>query len=252
MQIIRPVNDSYHRKRMIKRINEAKRIPSFYYALSHVWGLTEDNRYYWNDISDYVDDENGQPVEPVSMRDEKRDTLLTMLRDHPGSYWWIDVLCARTDTPLDIMGDIYACCLACYAMIDCHAKVISQLCIERDDEPKNLDDAAWKFANTGDVDFVIPYKQYYEQDAPRIIDLLRILMESKWWQRVWTWQEMALPIGDVHLLSEETTTHRCQNITIILEDTRQLAGVIFTLYYAFETANGGLHEKHIWALLTSI
>lgn len=79
----------YHRKRMIRRINEAKRIPSFYYALSHLWGLSENNRHYWNDISEHVDDENGQPVHPVSMRPEKRDALLTMLKDHPDSYWWM-------------------------------------------------------------------------------------------------------------------------------------------------------------------
>ncbi|CDH58050.1 predicted protein [Lichtheimia corymbifera JMRC:FSU:9682] len=112
---------------MIRRINEAKRIPSFYYALSHLWGLSENNRHYWNDISEHVDDENGQPVHPVSMRPEKRDALLTMLKDHPDSYWWIDVLCARTDTPLDIMGDIYACCLECIAVIDCEPRLIPEL-----------------------------------------------------------------------------------------------------------------------------
>ncbi|KAJ8652906.1 hypothetical protein O0I10_011440 [Lichtheimia ornata] len=119
MQIVRPASNLFHRRRMIKRDNEAKRIPSFYYALSHLWGLTENNRYHWNDINEYVNDENGQPVKPVSMRPEKRDALLTMLQDHPDSYWWIDVLCARTNTPLDIIGDIYSCCLECIAMIDC-------------------------------------------------------------------------------------------------------------------------------------
>ncbi|CDH60925.1 predicted protein [Lichtheimia corymbifera JMRC:FSU:9682] len=102
MQVIKPVDDPYHRKRIIKRINEAKGIPSFYYVLSHLWGLKENNRYLWNEIGDYVDEENGKPAEPVSMRPEKRDALLVLLRGHRDSYWWIDVLCARTDTPLDI------------------------------------------------------------------------------------------------------------------------------------------------------
>ncbi|CDS13145.1 hypothetical protein LRAMOSA05323 [Lichtheimia ramosa] len=124
MQVIRPASDTYHRKRIIKRINEAKCIPSFYYALSHLWGISKSNRHWWNEIGEYVDDEQGQPMEPVSMRPEKRDTLLSMLEDHPDSYWWIDVLCARTDTPLGIMGDIYACCLECVAMIDCDPSVI--------------------------------------------------------------------------------------------------------------------------------
>ncbi|CDH56025.1 predicted protein [Lichtheimia corymbifera JMRC:FSU:9682] len=104
MKIIQPANNLYHRNQMIKRINETKQdTPSCYYALSHLWGLTENNRYLWHEIGDYVDDEEGNPVDPVSMRPEKRDALLKLLKEYPDSYWWVDVLCARTDTPLDIM-----------------------------------------------------------------------------------------------------------------------------------------------------
>lgn len=91
MQVIRPASNLHYRQRMITRINEAKCIPSFYYALSHVWGLSENNKHRWNEIGDYVDDEEGQPMKPISMRPEKRDTLLKLLKDYPDSYWWIDV-----------------------------------------------------------------------------------------------------------------------------------------------------------------
>ena len=204
MRIVRPAEDLYHRKRMIKMINEAKPISSFYYALSHLWGITENNRHLWHEIGDYVDDENGKPVYPVSMREEKRDTLLKMLEDSPDSYWWIDVLCARSDTPLDIMGDIYACCLECIAMVDCEPSLLPLLHTmipAKEDFP-----AIRNILLAGLVD-LSPYKQLYDKKYTHVVEILFDFMQSKWWQRVWTWQEMALPFGDVRLLAE-TGTHR--------------------------------------------
>ncbi|CDS10808.1 hypothetical protein LRAMOSA11294 [Lichtheimia ramosa] len=198
MKIIRPASDPYHRQRMIKRINEAQSIPSFYYALSHLWGVTEENRYYWNDISQYVDDEEGQPVKPVFMRPEKRDTLLTMLRDHPDSYWWVDVLCARTDTPLDIMGNIYACCLECVAMIDCQPSLIPQI---------NTAISTYPFTQGSLV---------HGEKLRELVALYLAMMQSQWWSRVWTWQEMVLPFGKVRFMSE-TGTH-LQGNTITFEN----------------------------------
>ena len=207
MQVIRPATDSYHRQRMIKRINEAKRIPSFYYALSHLWGVTKENRYHWNDISEHAVDEEGQPVKPVSMRPEKRDALLALLRDHPDSYWWIDVLCARVDTPLDIMGDIYGCCLECVAMIDCEVDLISSLPTKKYVIPEQTTDFPTQ-------EQLLNGKKIY-QENPDLIDILYTFMQCKWWQRVWTWQEMALPFGDVRFMSE-TDTQRlpCNTITM--------------------------------------
>ncbi|KAI7873233.1 hypothetical protein K492DRAFT_200776, partial [Lichtheimia hyalospora FSU 10163] len=64
MQIIRPAKDSYHQKRIEKMISEAKGIPSFYYALSHLWKTTENNRHLWEEIGEYVDDLDGKPAAP--------------------------------------------------------------------------------------------------------------------------------------------------------------------------------------------
>ncbi|KAI7875164.1 hypothetical protein K492DRAFT_173695 [Lichtheimia hyalospora FSU 10163] len=205
MRIVRPAKDPYHRRRMIKRINKAKPIPSFYYALSHLWGITENNQHLWHEIGNYVNDENGKPAEPVSMREEKRDTLLRMLEDSPDSYWWIDVLCARSDTPLDIMGDIYACCLECIAMVDCEPSLIPLL---QTMAPAEEDFPSGKKILWGvDRDYYLRYKQLYDKKYPHLVERLFDFMQSEWWQRVWTWQEMALPFGDVRLVAE-TGTHR--------------------------------------------
>ncbi|KAJ8652919.1 hypothetical protein O0I10_011453 [Lichtheimia ornata] len=212
MEVVRPASDSYHRKRMIKRINETKRgVPSFYYALSHLWGLKKDNRFLWKGIRKHVDDEEGQPMKPVSMRPEKRHTLLSMLRDHPDSYWWIDVLCARTDTPLDIMGDIYACCLECIALIDCEPALISNI-------HKNLD-AVEKLEKllTRKLRRSPTNKELHKTKAPQLIDLLDTFFQCEWWQRVWTWQELALPLGEVRFMAE-TETHRLQTTNTITTD----------------------------------
>ncbi|KAJ8654552.1 hypothetical protein O0I10_009734 [Lichtheimia ornata] len=210
MRVVRPTSDLYHRKRMAKRMEEARGIPSFYYALSHLWGLSENNVHLWHDIGNYVDDENGQPAAPVSMRPEKRDTLLALLRDHPDSYWWIDVLCARTDTPLDIMGDIYACCVECIAMIDCAPDLIPQLhtmpCVTKGD------------SNTAGKPCSQNNMHHYDDKYSQLIELLSTLMQSQWWKRVWTWQEMALPFGDVRLVAETDTTKQFATNTITVDD----------------------------------
>ena len=228
MRIVRPAKDPYHRRRMIKKINEAKPIPSFYYALSHLWKITKDNRHLWHEIGNYVDDENGKPVGPVSMREEKRDTLLEMLEDSPDSYWWIDVLCARSDTPLDIMGDIYACCLECIAMVDCEPSLIPLLHTmapaEEDFPWSNIEDAI-----LADLDYLQPYKQLYDKKYPHLVERLFDFMQGEWWQRVWTWQEMALPFGDVRLMAETGTHRHTIALNCLLDNYRNMA--IFMNYY---------------------
>ncbi|CDS10621.1 hypothetical protein LRAMOSA11107 [Lichtheimia ramosa] len=214
MQVIQPATNTYHRARMIRKAKDAKPIPSFYYALSHLWGITKDNRHLWHEIGEYVDDEKGQPAAPVSMRPEKRDTLLSLLRDHPDSYWWIDVLCARTETPLDIMGDIYACCLECIAMIDCEPSLIPKLYTAE----TNVKEEFTEFWGNTDrsPDEILHYKQI-KAKYPELLDHLITLMKGNWWQRVWTWQEMALPFGQVRFMAE-TNTQRLERNTITVDE----------------------------------
>lgn len=215
MQIVQPASNLHHRERMINMIDEEERTPSFYYALSHVWGISENNRHLWYEIGNYVDDEQGKPVEPVSMRPEKRDALLALLNDHPGSYWWIDVLCARTDTPLDIMGDIYSCCLECIVLADCEPSLIPRLSTMLDAQE---DFSRFHCAHENiSLEDLLPYKQLYDNKYPQLIELLYSLMQSEWWKRVWTWQEMALPVGGVRFMAE-TGIHPSRISTITVYD----------------------------------
>lgn len=206
MKLVKPSTDPIHRRRIMKRVITAsgddnnQDVPLPHYALSHLW-KTSKHGHQWEDIGLYVDDEYGNPVEPVSMRPEKRDTILALLRDHPDSYWWIDVLCARTDTPLDIMGDIYAQCSTCYAMIDCDDKTIPKLRHYMDRIPDQ--ESYWKKRlkrlKMNDPQYEYTFKQYKQA-----VDVLDTFMERDWWKRVWTWQEMVLP-REVVFLAETAT-----------------------------------------------
>ncbi|CDS07081.1 hypothetical protein LRAMOSA09604 [Lichtheimia ramosa] len=197
MKLVKPANDSYHRERIMRRSRKevsSDRLSLPHYALSHLWGISEEIPHLWHDIGDYVDDEKGQPAASVSMRSEKRETLLKLLEYHPDSYWWIDVLCARTDTPLDIMGDIYKYCRTCYAMIDCDSHTISEMqslitCEER----AKTGDEFWHAASVWDT-----------------------FARCAWWKRVWTWQEMVLP--NQVLLIAETEMEVCNTVDMDLLD----------------------------------
>ena len=192
MRMIRPATDAYHRKRITQRMNECSRkTPLTYYTLSHRWGTTRTNPYYWNDIGAYVNDENGKPVAPVPMRPEKRNTLLQIFQSHPDSYWWIDVLCARADVPMDIRGDVFACCTQCFAMVDWDTSVIRQL-----NSIKDLDIPKLAFQ---DISCTL-LLGYYEQ----LNGLFSSLTQCGWWNSIWTLQEMALP--PTTILMAQTTT----------------------------------------------
>ncbi|CDH48322.1 predicted protein [Lichtheimia corymbifera JMRC:FSU:9682] len=159
-----------------------------------------DGKMKVDEIKDYVDDEEGYPMEPVSMRPAKRAPLLALLKDHPGSYWWINVLCAGTDTPPTILKEIYSCCLECIAMIDCEPTLIPQLLplVEEGE-----------FSDEND--------QHRYQKLFELVHLLFELRQSRWWSQVWTWQDMALPFGEVRLMAE-TGTIRPQSNTITVDD----------------------------------
>lgn len=189
MKLIKPATDPYHGKRIKDWYHEMSVLP--HYALSHVWGVSHAEEHLWHDIGHYVDDEHGQPVAPVSMRPEKRETLLKLLYGMPGSYWWIDVLCARTDTPLDIMGDIYKHCMKCIAMIDCETESLQQIRLLIKEQQDT---------------FQYQYEQYTADEFRKRTDALDAMTHCQWWKRVWTWQECVLP-KQVSLMAETDTQH---------------------------------------------
>lgn len=202
MSIIRPCHSSYHRWKVKSK---------GYYALSHLWGNAKDFPYW--DVGTFITQDK-HPVDPIPMRPEKRETLLALLKQHPDTYWWIDVLCARTDTPLVIMGDIYKHAKACYAMLDCAPELITRI---------------WKNANyfnalretyerfisgmcdeSKNVHVMFDESQTFKMTAIRsiaekhswVLDTLCSLFQSSWFDRVWTLQEIALPAKTI-MISEQ-------------------------------------------------
>lgn len=188
-----------HGKMMI--ITPSEHEPSYvpdrrFYALSHLWG-TDPKDNLW-EVSDFISDENGVTVEPIPMRKEKRKTLLKLLRDNPG-YWWIDILCCRTDTPPVIMRGVYGCCHTCFAMIDCPSKAIEYFSF------------VFPQLDAHQRDKIITYYALKGWTLPPLPDRISIVREGckharaiwkcLWVSRVWTMQELALP-SSVILLSE--------------------------------------------------
>lgn len=207
LKLVKPAENTYHQHGMIQKINACENNPTTWYALSHYWGPAKANGELWTDIRNHLDDEHGEPIDPkgknpIYMRSEKRGTLLALLRAYPGSYWWIDVLCARTDTPLDIMGDVYACSTQSISMIDCPPGVIREI-----HTMKNLDPY---FPRASDKEEEIEFDDYFSQ-YEKLNELFLSLTQCEWWKRVWTWQEMVLP-QDILFLSETTTNMSDENM----------------------------------------
>ncbi|KAI7881247.1 hypothetical protein K492DRAFT_177179 [Lichtheimia hyalospora FSU 10163] len=194
MHIIRPTMDSEYRCDV-----EAKG----FYALSHLWG----NADQW-DISHFVENENGEPAQSIPMRVEKRETLLALLKAHSGSYWWIDVLCARVDTPLIIMGSIYRLCTRCYAMLDCDPSSSEQLHYLMQSSGNIQIDKGRR-----DIQASLNSRNILMQSIdgrPRHMDFMRqrftqaalqLFDGCRWFDRVWTLQELLLPCA-VTMISE--------------------------------------------------
>ncbi|KAJ8659510.1 hypothetical protein O0I10_004875 [Lichtheimia ornata] len=164
---------------MMTIITPSKHEPSYvpdrkFYALSHLWG-TDPKDNLW-EVSDFISDEDGTTVEPIPMRQEKREAFLNLLQENPG-YWWIDVLCCRTDTPPIIMRGVYGCCHTCFAMIDCPPIAIEFFSAEVLSSLDSMSSTREGWPHVGDI------------------------WKCRWFSRVWTMQELALP-SSVLLLSE--------------------------------------------------
>lgn len=198
MTLIRPADTPEHREAMEKQQG--------HYALSHVWGNAKDYPYW--DVGEFIQDWDGAPVEPIPMRPEKRNMVLALLKAYPG-YWWIDVLCARVDTPLVIMGSIYRSCKTCFALLDCTIETIHRLSkrhlmpIRNDifttllelykamlkatnddlDEP-----SAFKLISPVAVAYLEKLMSYQGE-----IQAMRDLLGCRWFSRIWTLQELVLP-----------------------------------------------------------
>lgn len=182
MTVIRPSTDTYHLDRLATRECQ-------FYALSHLWGANAHD-HPWHEIGTYIHDQQGRPIDPIPMRPEKRDTLLALLESKPDSYWWIDVICTRADMPLVIMGSIYRYCDCCYAMVDCLPAAMETI---------SGDKLVWMCR---DFHYKDPCCRLTVQWSKHV-QALGEFLDCQWWQRVWTWQEMALQ-KQVVMISERS------------------------------------------------
>lgn len=224
MKLVKPASDLYHRNRIIQRINQSELVPSTWYAISHLWNIPKTNQYLWDDISRYVEDEDGHPMKPVPMRVEKRKTLLELLESRPDSYWWIDILCARSnDFPFDILGHIFACCTQCVAMIDCDPHIIPQMNAMWDIDPDGKDR---------------PFTEFLDQ-YEQLNHHIRLLTQCIWWRRVWMWQETVLP-QDV-LLMAETATQVSSEHMLHVDDLYHFEAKLGKMLYLF-MHHGKVHK----------
>ncbi|CDH59346.1 predicted protein [Lichtheimia corymbifera JMRC:FSU:9682] len=152
------------------------------------------------------------------MRPEKRHTLLALLKAYPDTYWWIDVLCVRDDTPLVIMGDIYKHCKKCYAMLDCAPDLIPKLWEKRKDlkmlQRRYHELIAANLFQVDDDDpaLIIHERQEYvktliAEEHDSIFEIVQSLFSCRWFDRVWTLQEIVFP--KVVMLISETCNYDC-------------------------------------------
>lgn len=194
MTMIRPYANLYHRRRIMQRSTGKLG----FYAISHVWGNNAGDTMW--DVGSFIH-ENGRPVKPIPMRPEKRSTLLALLRAHPDSYWWIDVLCAGVDTPLVMMKDIYSHCNSCIILLDCHPSIIEKLSdprIEKIGDALNSIRDTYALGHPDTKTQVADFSHVYQTE----LTALSSLVHCQWWNRVWTWQEVVLS-GWGYILAEQ-------------------------------------------------
>lgn len=200
MSLVTPYKD----KSVRKKIRE-------YRCISHVWGTGDKSKdYIWKDH-----DVKGVTWK-VEVRKEKRERIMQIFNHHKG-YFWLDVLCTNQDTndkPLDVMGDIYRRCKECVCLLDtvCDvpgfdserelwidvAKDVKEYMETDMERMDNKYDNLYKRieCNSSDISFGEKYLQY-----------LMSITTAKWFQRVWTWQEAALP-PKLLFCSEQARTYR--------------------------------------------
>ncbi|CDS06502.1 hypothetical protein LRAMOSA09030 [Lichtheimia ramosa] len=223
LQLVKPVDDSYHRNRIIHRINESKgdQLPTTWYAISHLWGSVPPDSHLWRDIGHYLNDEYGKPVElkdyPYSLRlqNEKRQPLFKLFRHYPDDYWWIDNLCVRNSSFSDHMSSIFTCCTQCIALVDCDPTVISQI-------------HSMKSISISDN---MPFSATFLDQYEKLNNLLVTLTGCRWWKRVWSWQEMVLP--QEILFMAETTTQVSSDTMIHVDDLYRLEATLGKMLFVF-------------------
>ncbi|KAI9311795.1 hypothetical protein BX666DRAFT_895962 [Dichotomocladium elegans] len=221
-----------------------------YYTLSHVWGPEEE----WETWRGHgITGTNGKTVE-AKVRPKKQNVILRLLLSHPG-FWWIDVFCAQTKTPPSIMGYIYRFCRKCYALVDFRSTEFSR-----------VEAVSRRLATVGSVDCIAnAYKKrihgrmssasqtwheslddllggWYDGD-PDDVKALADFLSCRWFTRVWTLQEYALPRILIFMSESDSEFRRLARGCMIpfTDVLRRVAYEVFLRYMRSAT-----HEEYLY------
>ncbi|KAI9311797.1 hypothetical protein BX666DRAFT_895998 [Dichotomocladium elegans] len=224
-----------------------------YYTVSHLWGQKENWRLWTNHG---VVGPRGEKI-TAKVLPEKQAAILSLLLSTPG-FWWIDMFCSQSDTPPSIMGDVYRFCEICVALIDFPTAKFSRIravgerlgdgnTVKPDDQRLNeiancyrerIYDRTCSGNRTWNESLDDLLGGWYRGD-PEDIKALAEFFSCRWFTRVWTLQEYALPNQllfmsdsdpDLVWLNREYTTF----ITRVL---CTVANKVF-LWYMHSDANG--------------
>ncbi|KAI9311799.1 hypothetical protein BX666DRAFT_1992571 [Dichotomocladium elegans] len=178
-----------------------------YYAVSHLWGERENWRLWTNHG---IVGPDGERIE-ARILPTKRAAILSLLSSRPG-FWWIDVFCWQFETPPPIMRHVYRFCKVCFALVDLPPakffriqRVAEQLGRKNHVKPdrriineiancykKRIYGKTCTAERTWHESLDDLLGGWYKGD-PEDIKALAEFFGCRWFTRVWTLQEYALP-----------------------------------------------------------
>ncbi|KAI9314619.1 hypothetical protein BX666DRAFT_478726 [Dichotomocladium elegans] len=220
-----------------------------YYTISHMWGEPK-TWVPWT--SHGMVGADGKQLS-VQMRLEKQQTFMRLFREYPG-YWWIDVFCARNDTQLYMMGDVYRFCKKCFALLDFpesgfqkvqtvskHLQSLESFTGVIDSYKQRIDgksgsaDQSWSDTLT---DLMGGWYEGSQDD----IAALATFFDCKWFTRVWTLQEYLLP-QTLFFMSECDTKNTMLDRSVIEEITDDLGSVVGAVLNSYIDQKFGTHPR---------
>ncbi|KAJ3075485.1 hypothetical protein HDU98_007983 [Podochytrium sp. JEL0797] len=249
-----------------------------YRCVSHVWG---DARGTWS--SHGVKSFDGISAIPwkVKMLEGKRSRILNLLHSSGAGYWWCDVFCqdqsSNNPEQFQIMGKVYSCCEECVALIDVRAEAIQKLKSNMSSLTPMLRYLALRTredlsegitgSHRGDLSLIemlsgIAASMPNDSDWKELLKTaacrhgseadfthgLTAVLESSWFQRVWTLQEAVCPrkvvlISDRNSLgSQAARVPECEvDLTVIVKVAQALhlwtVPIIYSADYDLKTSN---------------
>ncbi|KAI9311798.1 hypothetical protein BX666DRAFT_2125176 [Dichotomocladium elegans] len=217
-----------------------------YYTVSHLWGESEN----WTPWSNHgIVGPDGKIIE-VQIFSGKRAAILSLLSSRPG-FWWIDVFCWQDAVPPPIMRYVYRFCEKCFALVDLPSakfprikEVVQRLgnggTAKPDDERINEIASCYKKCievrkysknRTWSESLDDLLGGWYKGDREDIKALAEFF-GCRWFTRVWTLQEYALPSQLIFISESDLELHQIDRnlTTFILRVLCTVANKVFLSY----------------------